>query len=345
VNTRKLSFDVVEAGRKLIARVEERAGCLFEVQVYAPGEEDKWPKSVKKLPEFAALDAELRRVADDEGMAALFASPSLTSQFVAGAIKAASAEQLQTWIQSLLDANSKALQGLAVAFAGRAIQGNCRLEEEHVVRRHRVVWPFAPSAQTELPLETGEIVFVDVDVAASVEDDGWLLGTSETTGATGYFPASYVEPIEKQQETAVPAAASSNAPLRARATEAVVVSRTTNSSKKCRPHSVKSLASYDSLSKKSYAVEKNVSASTSRPGAAVARRGDVVTLQCTAYTWDGGSSESKPFASTSWEQSDLSLRLGDGQATEGLERACTGLSQGDKVPLNYLTRSRIIFFF
>jgi hypothetical protein len=323
---------VVEAGRKLIARVEERDG-LFEVQVYAPGDEEKWPKSVKALPEFAALDVELRRVADDEGMAALFASPSLTSTFVAGAIATASAEKLQTWLQSLLEANSKALQGLAVAFAGRAIQGNCRLEEEEepVVRRHRVVWPFAPSAQTELPLETGEIVFVDV--AASVEDEGWLLGTSETSGATGYFPAGYVEPYVEKQEakatvTAAVPAASSNAPPRARGKPAV----STNSSKKCRPHSVKSLASYDALSKKSYAVEKNVSASTSRPGDATAKRGDVVTLQCTAYTWDGGAAESKPFASTSWEGRDLSLRLGDGQATEGLEQACTGLSQGDKVP-------------
>jgi len=62
-----------------------------------------------------------------------------------------------------------------------------------VLFRVRALHDCAAESQGELSLVAGDILTVSV----IGEDDGWWLGTSESTGASGHFPATFVERIEE----------------------------------------------------------------------------------------------------------------------------------------------------
>lgn len=55
--------------------------------------------------------------------------------------------------------------------------------------RHRAIFTFTPRNEDELSLNAGEIVYV-----LEKCDDGWYVGSSETSGVFGTFPGNYVEP-------------------------------------------------------------------------------------------------------------------------------------------------------
>ena len=59
--------------------------------------------------------------------------------------------------------------------------------------RVRALHACAAESEGELSLAAGDVL----TVSAVGADDGWWLGTSDSTGATGHFPAAFVERIEE----------------------------------------------------------------------------------------------------------------------------------------------------
>jgi len=59
-----------------------------------------------------------------------------------------------------------------------------------VLCRYRVLFEYMPRHIDELHIDTGDVVQVMEKC-----DDGWYVGTSESTGEFGTFPGNYVEPV------------------------------------------------------------------------------------------------------------------------------------------------------
>ena len=60
---------------------------------------------------------------------------------------------------------------------------------------YRVVYPFTARTDhpDEIDLREGGFVYISTVDNGRTESDGWLRGTSYTTGMTGVFPANYIE--------------------------------------------------------------------------------------------------------------------------------------------------------
>lgn len=284
----------------------------------------------KSYDEVAAFDAELRRVADDDGVEALQSVPALREGAVECALAHSDTAALQAWLQALVDTPS--LRALAIAFAhGGSVSGDAHLQNsdsdvenetlaaapapvERIVRAV-ALWDFSPSSESELALARGD--FVEIEVESSSDDnadalikreatDGWLRGTCERTGTVGYFPASYVSAADAPRaEPPQPA------------------------SRESRPVSIRSLDAFDALSTSGIAVELQAASASSGPAVA---NGDLITLRCTASSWDGGAGRATPYASTDWD-GHLVFVLGEPVGTDALHAGLKGLRRGDSVRL------------
>ena len=270
--------------------------------------------AVKGGAELVAFDGALRRVADDDGLAAIAASDVLFDDgLVEAAAEGDDAPAIELWLGALLAA--PALAPLALAFVtGGRVSGEFEMEEG-AKARCVVLYDFSPASNSELALVAGEVVYVDVagggpgePGAAAVEAaavDGWVKGVAEASGLAGYFPLAYVAVEEAAKPPPPPS------PKRA-------------PDRSSRAYSMKSLGAFDDLMKKGIALE-DLEPGRGRPSAP----GDAVAARCTASAWDGGSSAATPFASTAWDgETALTLVLGAGRVCAGLEAALAGLKPG-----------------
>lgn len=312
---------------ELKAMVRLGAGGNIETSIDPRGSVTSSP-ACKSYDEVAAFDAELRRVADDDGAEALQLVPALRAGAVDCALAQNDAAGLQAWLQALVDTPS--LRALAIAFAhGGSVSGDAQLQNSDVdnealagapapverIVRAVVLWDFSPSSESELALAQGD--YVEIEVEGSPADDahalimreateGWLRGTCERTGTIGYFPASYVSAADTPRaEPPQPA------------------------SRESRPVSIRSLDAFDALSASGIAVERQADSASSGPAAV---DGDLVTLRCTASSWDGGVGRATPYASTDWD-GHLVFVLGAPVGTDGLHVGLKGLHRGDSVRL------------
>lgn len=331
LSSRRLSLSAGKLDEvALVASVEPGPGSSSMSTSVVPAGATK-QATVKSLSEIAAFDADLRKVADDDGQRALENVTALRADVVGGALAARDALALEKWLQALVDTPS--LKPLAIAFAtGSKVSGDAQVEAEEdaddrastddeaaakVVEERTVravaLWDFSPSSESELALAANDAVEVSVEgpedpgedpdrIVARQAKDGWLLGRCERTGNVGYFPASYVSAAPK------PAAL--------------------KTSRQSRPVSMRSLAAFDALASTGVAVEKFVEG----VGHA-AVPGDTLTARCTASAWDGGASQATPYASTDWESTKLVVVVGESVATEGLHAGLKGLRRGDTVRL------------
>lgn len=342
VSSRRLSLSAGDLDQvALVAAVAKTSGGM-EMSIDPANSSSQTTKSVKSMEEISAFDAELRRVADDDGERALSRLSALKGEVVATALANQDADGLQAWLQALVD--TPALRALAIAFArGGRVSGDAKLEavpasgvseekshsnvDNSTGKMVRAIarFKFDPTSESELALAQGDVVSVDIEAVVGedpdelirrVSTDGWLLGKCERTSHVGYFPASYVTAsVEK-------------------APHSVEVSRkpmpkNPPASRESRPVSMRSLEAFDALTIAGLAVER--AAGTQKKGPE-AKTGDLVTARCTASAWDGGTGQATPYASTDWDKGDdyLVMVIDDtAVGTDGLHAGLKGLRVGE----------------
>ncbi|KAJ8601433.1 hypothetical protein CTAYLR_005918 [Chrysophaeum taylorii] len=367
-SSRRLSLSAGELDEMaLVATVAASGSGTMSTSIEPRGTpKSKAKVTVKSIEEIRAFDAELRRVADDDGAQALANVTALRRDKVAEALDARDAAALERWLQALVD--SPSLKALAIAFArGGRVSGDLEVtdnddetqlvparaeaparaaeaassssrggdearDDQPAMVRATVLWDFSPSSESELALAQGDVVEVAVETVPGENADALIKREATDGWLLGRCERTsnvgyFPASYVSAAEKAPPSRQSSTSSTASnKPRAAAAAAEKKTQSRQSRPVSMRSLEAFDALSSAGFAVER-----TGGTGSGSApSNGDVVTVRCTASAWDGGAGLSKPYASTEWgDDPELVVVVGAPVGTDGLHAALRELKRGE----------------